>query len=343
MRAIVLHEPNRYDLEHVSEPTPDKGDVELRVRVAGICGTDLHVLEGRNPFVRYPLIPGHEYVGEVLRAPEGSDLRTGDRVVAYPSRGCGICRACQEGRTVHCPKFEFVGVTCSGGGFAEKTVAPRSQLIALPNTIADIEATLIEPLAVAVHAVRRAGIAKDASQATSAVVIGGGPIGLLIVQMARRSGAASVILSEPLAGRRALASKMGIDALCNPAEEDLAEFVIGKLGLVDVVFDVVANEATFLTSQRILRPGGCLVTVGLPSKSATIPYQMLFKKELSAVASRTYFRDDFTEAIHLIDRREVSVAPLISAVLPLTKFREAVKLLKSEPENYVKVLIEPDA
>jgi L-iditol 2-dehydrogenase/L-gulonate 5-dehydrogenase len=341
MRAIVLHEPNRYSLEAVDDPIPEAGDAELRVRMVGICGTDLHVLKGHNPFVNYPLIPGHEYVGEVLNAPEDSQLKPGKRVVAYPSRGCGVCRACRDGRTIHCPKFEFVGVTRSGGGFAEKAVAPDSQLIPLPDTIADVDATLIEPLAVAVHAVRRAGIVKDTPQAPSVVVIGGGTIGLLIGQVARRFGAASVVLSEPLAGRRALASKMGIDALCNPAEEDLVEFVIGKLGMVDIVFDVVATAATFLTSQTVLRPGGCLVTVGLPSKSAAIPYEMLFKKELSAVASRTYFRDDFAEAIGLISRKEIAVAPLISAVLPLADFREGVRLLESEPGKYSKVLIDP--
>jgi threonine dehydrogenase-like Zn-dependent dehydrogenase len=216
-------------------------------------------------------------------------------------------------------------------------------LIPLPDTIADVDATLIEPLAVAVHAARRAGMSREATSAPSVVVIGGGTIGLLIGQVARRFGAASVILSEPLAGRRSLAAKMGIDALCNPIEEDLAEFVTGKLGMVDIVFDVVASTATFLTSQTILRPGGCLVTVGLPSKSAAIPYEMLFKKELTAVASRTYFRDDFTDAIGLIDRKEVAVASLISAVLPLAEFREGVRLLESEPGKYSKVLIDPAA
>lgn len=343
MRAIVLHEPNRFTLEKVDDPVGGDGEAEIQVRMVGICGTDLHVLRGHNPFVNYPLIPGHEYVGEILKAPEGSSLEHGARVVIYPSKGCDVCLACREGRTIHCPKFEFVGVTRSGGGFAEKVVAQERQLIPLPDTIADVEATLIEPLAVAVHAARRSGIAQDAGSAPSVVVIGGGTIGLLIGQVARRFGASSVILSEPLAGRRSLAAKMGIDALCNPAEDDLVEFVTGKIGMVDIVFDVVANAATFLASQTILRPGGRLVTVGLPSKSACIPYELLFKKELSAVASRTYFRNDFTEAIGLIERKEVVVAPLISAVLPLAEFREGVKLLESEPGKYSKVLIDPIA
>lgn len=341
MRAIVLHEPNRFTLEMVTDPVMKSGDAEIRVRMVGICGTDLHVLRGHNPFVNYPLIPGHEYVGEAIKVPQDAGISAGQRVVVYPSKGCDVCSACKEGRTIHCPKFEFIGVTRSGGGFAEKAVVNANQLIPLPDTIADVEATLIEPLAVAVHAVRRSGIGNDSIHAPSVVVIGGGTIGLLIAQVARKFGASSVIVSEPLAGRRSLASKMGIDALCNPAETDLVEFVTEKIGLVDIVFDVVANPATFLASQKILRPGACLVTVGLPSKSASIPYETLFKKELSAVAARTYFRHDFAEAISFIDKKEISVAPLISAVLPLSEFREGVRLLESEPEKYSKILIDP--
>ena len=341
MRAIVLREPDRFTLEEVADPVPQSGEVVVQVRLVGICGTDLHVLRGHNPFVNYPLVPGHEYVAEVIDAPEGTGMCVGRRVTAYPSVGCGVCDACKEGRTIHCPKFEFIGVTRSGGGFAERVAIDKNQLVPLPDTIADVEATLIEPLAVAVHAVRRSGMGDGHTRAPVVVVIGGGTIGILVAQVARRFGASSVIVSEPLAGRRNQASKMGIDALCNPVEEDLVGFVANRAGLADIVFDVVAGPATFRAGQSILRPGGCLVTVGLPSNSTAIPYEMLFKKELSAIASRTYFRHDFTEAVRLIENKEVSVAPLISAVLPLAEFREGVRLLESEPDKYSKILIDP--
>jgi L-gulonate 5-dehydrogenase len=342
MRAIVLREPNRFALEEIKDPVPNTEEVEIKVRLAGICGTDLHVLRGHNPFVAYPLIPGHEYVGEVLKAPEGSSLRVGQRVIVYPSKGCNTCKACREGRTIHCPQFEFIGVSRSGGGFAEKVVVHENHVIPLPENLADIEASLIEPLAVAVHATRRAGMSENITNGPIVVIIGGGTIGLLIAQVAKRFGASSVILSEPLAGRRLLATKMGIDAVCNPAEEDVADFVAERIGMADIVFDAVASPATFLSSEKALRPGGRLVAVGLPSsKTIGIPYELLFKKELTVIATRTYFRNDFKDAIDLALNKEVALTALISAVLPLAEFREGVRLLETEPEKYTKILIDP--
>jgi threonine dehydrogenase-like Zn-dependent dehydrogenase len=174
------------------------------------------------------------------------------------------------------------------------------------------------------------------------VVIGGGTIGLLTAQVARAYGAASVMLSEPIAERRALAKDLGIELTCNPQEENLVEFVKDNIGMPDAVFDVVGNENTVNQSVELLRPDGLLVLVALPhGMGPGIPYRPVFQKELRVIGTRTYFMDDFPEAIQLLSDQRIQVKPLISDTLPLNRFTEGVELLESYPEKYVKILISP--
>ncbi len=338
MKAIVLKGPNDFSLQEIEDPVPAAGEVEIQVRMAGICGTDIHLVRGKNPFAAYPMVPGHEYMGEVLSAPAQSDLSKGDRVTVFPAEGCGTCEACKTGRLPHCPEFKFIGVRLPGGCFAEKVAAHYSRVFQLPNEIDDEVGAMVEPTAVAVHANRRA----DLAEGMKALVIGSGTIGLLIAQVARVYGASQVILSEPLGPRRALAKQIGLELICNPQDEDLVGFVKRNMGLADVVFDAVGTEKTLAEAGEILRPGGHLMLIALPHiANLGISYRTLFAKELKAIGSRTYFMDDFPEAIQLLSRQEVAVKPMISKILPLDRFAEAVDLLEREPDRYVKVLINP--
>jgi L-iditol 2-dehydrogenase len=340
MRAILATGPNSFALQEVDEPAPGKDDVVIKVRMAGVCASDVHLLRGRNPFSRYPLIPGHEYMGEVLRAPSKSGLRKGDKVTVFPEKGCGKCPACKAGKTVHCPEFKFIGSGISGGCFAERVVVPYKNVFRLPKKMEDPVGAMVEPTAVAVHANKRAGLRKG----MKAVVIGGGTIGLLTAQVARAYGASPVILSELIDARRAIAKTLGFRFLCNPSEEELPSFVQKNAGLADVVFDVVATPKSLDDSLSMLRPDGRLVLVGLPaSADLAIPYRPIFGKELQVIGVRTYFRQDFPEAIRLLNSGKVNVKPMVSEILPLDRFLEGLENLEREPENYVKILIQPNA
>jgi 2-desacetyl-2-hydroxyethyl bacteriochlorophyllide A dehydrogenase len=340
MKAIYLTGPNQFSLQQREAPVPKPNDVEIRVLMSGICGTDVHLLRGRNPFANYPLIPGHEFVGEVLRAPAKSKLKKGDKVTAFPEAGCGKCAACREGRLIHCQKFQFVGATVSGGSFCERVVFPYQKVFKLPIKMEAVLGAMVEPTAVAVHANRRAGIRKG----LNVVVIGGGTIGLLIAQVARVYGASKVLLSEPIAGRRAIAEALGFRLICNPREEELLAFVRKESGVVDVVFDVVGTGKTLEESQTMLRPNGKLICIALPhSEALGIPYRPIYGKELQVIGSRTYFMEDFPEAIRLLNRKKVNVKPLISRILPLERFNEALGDLEQKPERYMKILIQAGA
>lgn len=336
MKAIVLKGPNEFSLQEIDNPLPAQDDVEIKVLMAGICGTDLHLLRGKNPFATYPVIPGHEFMGEVLKAPEKSELKKGDRVTVYPAEGCGKCEACKTGKLPHCPEFKVIGVRLPGGCFAESVVAHHRRVFLLPKEMEDEVGAMVEPTAVAVHANRRAGVERE----TKVVVIGGGPIGLLIAQVAKAYGASTVIISEPLAERRNVAKKMGFDLTCNPQDEHLVSFVRAHMGMPDVVFDVVGNKKTLTDSEEMLRPDGHLMLIALPhSEGQVLPYRSLFAKELNVIGSRTYFMEDFPESIKLLHTQRINVRPLISKILPLDQFTQGVELLEKQPEKYFKILI----
>ncbi len=339
MKCIYLTGPNQFSLQELDDPVPGKKDVLIKVRMAGICGSDVHLLRGRNPFAAYPLVPGHEYMGEVLKAPKNSGLRKGEKVTVFPEVGCGKCPACKEGRLIHCPEFKFVGVRAPGGCFCEKLVVPRQRVIKLPKAMKDEEGAMVEPTAVAVHAVQRGGVKRG----DRVVVIGGGTIGLLTAQAARTFGASKIVVSEPIAERRKIAQILGFKLICNPMEHDLLAFVKDEMGLADVVFDVVGFKKTLEDSQAMLRPDGTLVLVALPHiEGLGVPYQPIFAKELRVIGSRTYFLKDFPLAIRLLQEKKIRVKPIISEVIPLTRFHEGVEHLEREPEKYVKVLIRPN-
>lgn len=339
MKGIYLTGPNNFLLQDLPDPVPGKNDVLIKVRMAGICGSDVHLLRGRNPFAAYPLVPGHEYMGEVLRAPQGRGLRKGDKVTVFPEVGCGKCPACKAGRLIYCREFKFVGVRAPGGCFCEKLAVPYQRVIKLPKTMTDEEGAMVEPTAVAVHAVQRGGVKRG----DRVVVIGGGTIGLLTAQAARVFGASKVVVSEPLAARRKIAQTLGFKFICNPMVDDLLAYVKDEVGLVDVVFDVVGLKKTLEDSQAMLRPNGTLVLVALPHiEGLGVPYQPIFAKELRIIGSRTYFMKDFPLAIRLMQAKKIRVKPIISEVIPMASFQEGLEHLEREPEKYVKVLVRPN-
>lgn len=338
MKAIVVNRPNDFGLQEVEDPIPSTDDVEMKVLMTGICGTDLGIIRGRNPAIPYPIIPGHECVAEVLRSPENSKFKIGDRVTVFPSVGCGKCEACKSGRIPHCPEAKTVGVLRPGGYFAERIIAHHERVFPLPKGMENEVGAVVEPTAVAVHSNRRGQVGKG----TKLVIIGGGPIGLLHAQVARTYGASPVVISEPIAERRALARKMNFELICNPKEEELVSFVRKNMGMPDVIFDIVGDEKTLADSTEMLRPDGLLVLVALPhGEKIGIPYRNVFQKELRVIGTRTYFLEDFPEAISLLQSQQIKVRPLVGRILPLERFGEGVELLEKQPEKYFKILITP--
>ena len=338
MKAIILRGPNDFALEEAPDPVPTSDEVEIKVFVTGICGTDMNLIRGRYTSATYPLTPGHETVGEILKAPDNSEWRPGDRVTVFPAYGCRQCEACKAGRIAHCPEAKTVGVLRPGGYFSERIVAHADRVFRLPDEMEDDVGAMVEPTAVAVHAVKRGQMERGAK----VVVIGGGSIGLLTAQVARAYGASEVIISEPISDRRAVAEELGVTRTCNPLQNDLASFVLENAGMVDVVFDLVGTDKTLSESEEMLRPDGHLVIVALPhGENPSIPYRQVFSKELKVIGSRTYFMEDFPEAINLLSTQKVQVKSLLGETLPLGRLADAAEMLEKHPEKNIKILVSP--
>lgn len=339
MRALVLTAPHEFTVTEREPPRPGPGEALIRVRRVGICATDLATIAGHNPRALYPMTPGHELFGTLEQVPDGTAHAVGDGVTVYPTMGCGRCWACFEGEPNRCDCFSVFGVHRDGGCFAEWVSVPVRQLLALPPALQGDGGALVEPTAVATHAIRRAGLRPGDRVA----VIGVGAIGSLIAEVARASGAGGVALVDRLPERADLAGALGFEHFVSSAVQDLGVALRGVLdGPLDVVFDTVCVEQTLRGAADALATTGVLVAIAYPhGADMTLPYTRFYMGELSLVLSRNYAPRDFRRAIDLLAQGSIRIERLITGTYPLEDFSGALHALRCRPQDHVKILIEP--
>jgi len=319
-------------------PKLDAGEVLVRVRYAGICGTDLLIHSGKHPRVIPPRVLGHEIFGSVAeaQAPADSAWKAGARVAVYPLISCGRCAPCREGNAHVCEKLGLIGIDADGG-IAEFVKVLPEQLVAVPDAVSDEQAALVEPLSVAVHVVRTSGFRAG----DTTLVMGGGPIGNLIAQVLRASGARVVLLAEVKPLRRALAERLGL-ATVNPEEEDLREAVRRLTGepFVDRVFEATGATAAYRDAVAISKVRGEIVWVGLPKTPPQVDVLNLVFKEIRTTGARVYTRKDYQAALGLLEHGAVDVAPLITDRLPLGEVEQGFEKMRAA-EASLKILFTP--
>jgi 2-desacetyl-2-hydroxyethyl bacteriochlorophyllide A dehydrogenase len=317
MKAVVYRKQGGLAWEDRPVPSLRAGEALIRVKLAGICGTDIHLAEGKRADAPETLIPGHEFMGVVTDVADASDRAlVGRRVVAEPIINCGRCPTCRRGYPHVCERLCVRGVHADGV-FAQYAALPVDRVYPIAETLTDRAAATVEPLAVAVHVVRRA----QPQVGDQVMVIGAGPIGLLVAQVARLAGASRVLVAEVSPGRLARAAELGLETLdgCDPAQQDAA---VG----MDVVFEVSGSVPGITRAVRALRPRGTLLVVGFFPEAPPVPLAQVLLKELEVRGSRVYAAGDFPAALGLLERRAVQVEPLISHVLPAAQIREAIGL-----------------
>jgi L-idonate 5-dehydrogenase len=329
MRAIVAHAAKDLRVEDVS--TPEVGPREIRVRVAsgGICGSDLHYFNhGGFGIVRLrePMILGHEISGivEAVGA-ETNRIRSGDRVAVSPSRPCNACKFCLEGRQNHCLDMRFYGSAMRfphvQGAFREQLVCDEVQAHVVADGISLGEAAMAEPLAVCLHAARRAGPLLG----KKVLVTGSGPIGALCVIAARRAGAAEIVVTDIADGALRFARAVGADITLNTSAQPdaLAPHAADK-GAFDAMFEASGNELALRGGLDVVRPGGVIVQLGLGGEMK-LPVNAIVAKEIE-LRGTFRFHEEFALAVTLIGKGLVDVKPLISATLPFVAATEAFRL-----------------
>lgn len=332
MRALVYRGDRWVGVEEWPSPNVEPGQVRVRVRACGVCGTDRHIVQGEFPAVA-PVVLGHEYAGEVVEVGPGvGDLVPGDRVAVDPNIVCGTCRPCRGGLVHLCEDLTALGVNYDGG-FAEYSLAPRAQLYPLPPGLEWAAAAMAEPLACCLHGLDLAGI--RAGQ--TVLVIGGGAIGQLHAQLARLSGAGRVVVLDPVPERRELALALGADAALDPTGRTTAELRRALGGGADVVIEAVGSRATTEQSLALVAAGGTVVWFGVAppdARSSVSPYD-IYRREITVRGS---FVNPFTHgrALALLASGRLHVEPLITRRVPMEELPE---ILSGPAGEDVKVLM----
>ncbi len=338
MKALVLREYNRLEYMDVPEPKVGSDEVLVQVKACGICGSDVHGIDGSTGRRFPPLIMGHEAAGIVAEV--GRDVtewRVGQRVTFDSTLYCGRCRFCKQGLINLCDNRQVLGVACEefrrDGAFAEYVVVPARVVYEIPDDVTFEQATMVEPTSVAVHGVGLLPIRLD----DSAVVIGAGVIGLLAIQALRAAGCGKIIAVDVDQGRLEMARQLGADEAVLSTSRDKN---VAPTADADVVFEAVGLPATVKLAIECVRKGGTVVQVGNVSPVAEIPLQALVSRQVTLVGSAASC-GEFPACLDMMRSGTIRVDPLISAVAPLSEGAAWFERLRKREAGLVKVVLMP--
>jgi L-idonate 5-dehydrogenase len=345
MIAAVLHGAKDIRLEDYEAPVLVPGMVILRIKRAGICGSDLHYFQDGycGAFVpSRPFILGHELTGEIISV--GKDLikplAIGSKVTVNPARSCGVCDYCKSGRSNLCPNTIMLGSGSTNpptnGAMAEFVMVRSDQCHLLPDNLDDGSGAMIEPLAVGLHAVKRAGNLTG----KKVLITGGGTIGLLTAITAKAYGAEQVTVSDMVHERRTYALESGVDQVLDPTDPNMSDEVKKLTGIgFDLIFEASGAGAALQQAFDLIKPGGTIVQIGtLGTENIPLPANKLMIKEIQLIGSFRY-GNIFDEAIAMVSSGKVNLRPFITSVMPLTDISRAMQVA-ADKVNALKVQIE---
>jgi (R,R)-butanediol dehydrogenase/meso-butanediol dehydrogenase/diacetyl reductase len=339
MKGAVFHGLGQpLTIEEIPNPKPGPGELVLRVKSCGICGSDLHAAS-LPPGLPAGTVMGHEFAGEVVEVGAGgsSTWHAGDRVCALPAIGCGVCRACLDGDVIQCPKIRGTGLGQIPGAYSEYVLVGQNESLRLPSGVSFREGALVEPLSVGLHAVNVARL----QPGERVMVIGAGPIGLAVTAWARFFGARAVVVNERAAGRLALAAKFGATAVADVSKEDpVSVFQRETGGPPDVIFECVGVPGLIQQCLGMSRARGRVVVVGVCAQPDTIFPVLGILKETEIRFVVGYLRRDFELTIEMLDRGRIPGREMITDVVGLSSFPSAFEALK-QPTTQCKVILEP--
>lgn len=337
MRALVLNRENRYVIDERPMPEPEQGEVLFRTHYSGICGTDLHAPQLGN--YGQDVVIGHEFAGEVVAVgPNVEGWKLGDRAAIHPKGDpCGVCPQCYEGWRNLCsdPIVSINPGILRDGGMAPFASIPAGKLRRLPEEVSTFEGAWAEPIAIALRSVSRSGFLVG----RKAVVVGSGPIGLLVTMLLRHAGASNITVLEPSEMRRAKAAEVGADLTIDPLADDPSTIFGSSLPRPDYVFECSAAQPALATAVDIIRQHGTLTLVGVPTGNVPLPSYLAITKEITIRASVSNV-DEIDMAIEILAAKRLDVAALTSDVVPLEGVLDAIERL--EQGKAIKILVQPE-
>ncbi len=341
MNALVLRDVRDVVLVDMPQPEPRTDEIVVEVLLAGICGSDVHGYLGHSErrSSNLPLVMGHEIVGRVARAGAAvaSSFGLGQRVVVQPMIACRACPTCRSGLSNVCPNMHIVGIE-RAGGFATHVAVPASHVIAVPDSLTDEQAAMVEPLAIEVRLYRECA----RPLLRSVLILGAGSQGLLAVQLARLSGIPQILVSDTLANRLEMARQAGATDTVDATDVDVAQRVLeltGHLG-VELAIETAGASGARTTGLAALARGGTFAIVGLGQRETSIDFLDIVAHEKTIRGVYCYSDEDFARALELLVTSQIQVDHMLS-VLPLAEGPAAFAALAGGEDQFVKVLLNP--
>lgn len=320
MRAVVFEKPGDIEVTTITDPAPGASDAILKVEACGICGTDVHLLNGDISSAHYPVIPGHEFCGEVVAVGrEVKNVKVGDFVAVDPNLPDGTCRFCRMGRTNLCENYSALGVTLNGA-CAEFVRTPSHVAFALPAELPRPWGTLVEPLSCAVHGFDQLGL----QLADRYLIYGAGTMGLMLAQLARHAGSAGVDMVDKNPARFELARRLAADRIAESADQ------FDRPGGWDVVIDATGAVPAIEDGLRRVRPGGTFLVFGVASGEARAKFSPfdVYRNEIRIIGSMAVLHS-FERALDLVVRGVINSEAMISDRFGLNDYEKAIDRFKS--------------
>lgn len=347
MQALQLTQYRKLQLVDLPAPSPAADEVLIQVAACGICGSDVHGFDGSTGRRIPPLVMGHEAAGVI--AAVGSEVHKfaiGERVTFDSTISCGNCRFCKDGAINLCDRREVLGVSCGdyrrNGAFAEYVAVPARIVYRLPDSLSFADAAMIEAVSVALHAVGLTAPAKG----SSALVVGAGMIGLLILQSLRAAGCGNIIVTDIDAGRLEMAKKLGATETIQAGPESSSDEVAARVREltgghgVDLVLEAVGTATTVRTAIESARKGATITLVGNLAPEVPLPLQIVVTRQLRLQGSCAS-AGEYPQAMELMAKKKIDVAPMLSAIAPLTEGASWFERLYSREANLMKVVLTP--
>ena len=337
MKQAVMTAPGRIELRDVPLPEMAPDQVLVRVKRIGVCGSDIHVFHGKHPLTPYPVVQGHEASGVVERTgPAVRGLSPGDPVTFQPQVTCGICHPCRHGAYHICDQLKVMGFQTTGAA-SELFAVDASKVLRLPKSMSLEQGAMVEPLAVGVHALERAG----GPTGKKVLVLGAGPVGNLVAQAARALGAAAVMITDTSDYRLDLAERCGIPLRVNPLKVDLGEAVRERFGpdKADLIFECVGVQKTVEQAVSVARKGTDVIVVGVFGDKPVVDMGTVQDRELRLVGTLMYQQPDWVKAIALIEQGKVNLEPLVTDRFAFADYQKAYEYIDANRERAMKVMI----
>jgi L-iditol 2-dehydrogenase len=338
MLQAVMTSPGKIEFQEVNVPEVGDNQILIKIMRIGVCGSDIHVYHGKHPYTSYPVVQGHEVSGQIESVGgRVTNFKAGDKVTIQPQVFCGKCYPCTHGRYHICDELKVMGFQTTGTA-SEFFAVDQEKVLKLPDTMSFDKGAMVEPVAVAVHALGRGGDVAG----KKILVLGAGPIGNLVAQAAKGLGAKAVMIADISDYRVQLAESCGIDYCINNKTADLGAELLAKFGpdRADLILECIGINPTMDQAIRYARKGSDIIVVGVFGDKPTVDLGLVQDRELRLIGTLMYQECDYIKAIELIEAGKIKLEPLISNHFAFRDYLKAYQYIETQRDRAMKIMID---